>query len=67
MSSEEIGERTIACRQGLQPGADGIDVCYCLKSFSTDPTTVEICQALLPTDATPTQLHEMMMECANSG
>ncbi|HNP62669.1 MAG TPA: hypothetical protein PKH39_01980 [Woeseiaceae bacterium] len=64
MTPEESATKTFACRAALPVPDGGPDLCFCLRTTTSDVEIHKACQAIIPEDMTPTQLTVKMAECA---
>lgn len=64
MTPEESATRTFECRATLPVPDGGPDLCFCLRTTTTDPALAQACQALIPQNITPAELAAKMVECA---
>lgn len=63
MTPEEVTTKAFECRAARPVPEGGPDLCFCLRTMSTDPAIGEACQALIPEDMTPRELAAKMVEC----
>jgi len=64
LTPEEAARKTNACRQQVPIPAGGPDLCFCLKSSSTDPDVVKACQAILDKEnMTPREISNKVVAC----
>jgi hypothetical protein len=64
MTPEETATRSIACREALPVPEGGPDLCFCLRTTTTDADIMQACEALIPEDMTPMQLTRTIAECS---
>jgi hypothetical protein len=64
MTPEETATRSIACREALPVPEGGPDLCFCLRTTTTDEEIMQACEALIPEDMTPMQLTRTLAECS---
>ncbi|MCB1914566.1 MAG: hypothetical protein KDG52_02425 [Rhodocyclaceae bacterium] len=62
MSPAEVTNLKGQCNAQSAP-AQGIDVCFCLKTFHTDPQVIQACEALLGKNTKPSELARMGADC----
>lgn len=63
MTPEEVTTKAFECRAAISVPEDGPDLCYCLRTTTTDPAIMEACQALIPENMTPRELTAKLVEC----
>ena len=64
MTPEESTTKTFACRAALPVPDGGPDLCFCLRTTTSDVEIQKACQAIIPEDMTPKQLTVKMVECS---
>ncbi len=65
MTPREIAEKKVACRQDLPVPEGGPDLCFCLKTFTTDPVVAKACEAIIPKNITPEELVAKQVACSS--
>ena len=67
LSDYEIAERTMRCRAEMPVPDGGPDLCFCMKTMSSDPEIRTACDAILdelPEDMDQVQMFSLIQRCA---
>ena len=62
MTPEETVRITGECKAKLV-GESKLDVCYCLKTFHSDPDIVKACEKIIGKEAKPSEMARMAADC----
>lgn len=63
---EESANEMFACRAAMSVPEDGPDLCYCMRSSSTDPTIMAMCEEIIPDDWSPREIGRQLVACSQN-
>jgi hypothetical protein len=63
MTPEETAAKAIACRESLPVPEGGPDLCYCLRTTTSDVEILKQCEAMIPEDWEPEDFTRKIVEC----
>lgn len=64
MTPEETAAKAMACRESLAVPQGGPDLCFCLRTTSSDADLMRQCDDMIPDDWTAEELTRKLVECA---
>ncbi len=62
MAPEQIVDLTGRCN-AQRAATGGPDLCFCLKTFHTDPKIIEACEAIIGKDTKPSEIARLGAQC----